>query len=338
MADSNIGKKIILRDKSMLNIPCDNCGMIGHEYKHCGEPITSWGIILVKLLDKDDDEKIKDSVVLKDLKQFDRSDGIAINSLSDLDMATKCMGLLRFLLIRRKHSLGFTEFIRGNYKKDNITGIIYLFQQMTPGEIKDISELEFDELWDKFWSGDAKKKKYNIKQYTESKHNFDCLKKQMLVELPLDFYVRNIKPPYTSPEWGFPKGRKMRGENDLDCAIREFCEETGYSPTDIKIISNVKPIVENIIGTNGKSYRHIYYLAEDISNNIPSIGEKNYNEIGDIGFFSYEETSRIFREYHIEKKNIAKNIFMYYLDSMINKQTMTEKHSEKEWTVENDDF
>ena len=28
---------------------CINCGNIGHDYKHCNEPITSWGIVLVKL-------------------------------------------------------------------------------------------------------------------------------------------------------------------------------------------------------------------------------------------------------------------------------------------------
>lgn len=334
MADSNIAKKNILRDKMIFNVPCDNCGTIGHDYKHCIEPITSWGIILVKLLDTNNG---KNNTAV-DIKQFDGSDGIAINSLGDLDTASKCMSSLRFLLVRRKHSLGFTEFVRGNYKKDNITGIIYLFQQMTPSEIKDISELEFDMLWDNFWSGDAKKKKYNIKQYTESKYNFDCLKKQIMVELPLDFYVKNVKPLYTYPEWGFPKGRKTRGEGDIDCAIREFCEETGYNQTDIKIISNVKPIIENIIGTNGKSYRHVYYLAEDISNNVPAIGEKNNNEIGDIGFFSYEETSRIFREYHIEKKNIAKNIFMYYLNDMINKQSASDREPDKDWVIEKDDF
>ena len=56
-----------MRDKILSNVPCDNCGTIGHEYKHCSEPITSWGIILVKLLDKDTDEKSKNTI---DLKQF----------------------------------------------------------------------------------------------------------------------------------------------------------------------------------------------------------------------------------------------------------------------------
>lgn len=332
----DISKKSFLKEKNIFNnSPCDNCGIIGHDYKHCSEPITSWGIILVKIFGEDSVEHFKKN---KSANHIENSEGIHINDINDLELVSKSMGLLRFLLVRRKHSLGFTEFIRGNYKKDNISGIIYLFQQMTPSEIKDISELSFDELWDNFWSGDVKKKKYNTKQYTDSKQNFECLKNRTKVELPLDFYVKNVKPSYVSPEWGFPKGRKTRGESDLECAIREFCEETCYEPSDIKIITNVKPIIENIIGTNGISYRHIYYLAEDVSSNIPTIGDKNNNEIGDIGFFSYEETSHIFREYHIEKKNIAKNIFMYYLENIMNKQLEDSEELPTKWAIECDEF
>jgi 8-oxo-dGTP pyrophosphatase MutT (NUDIX family) len=31
---------------------------------------------------------------------------------------------------------------------------------------------------------------------------------------------------FLEPEWSFPKGRRKIKENDLDCAVREFCEET----------------------------------------------------------------------------------------------------------------
>lgn len=333
------------------NYLCDNCGSMNHDYKSCREPITSWGIILVKVFDESLSNKTVD---VADLKKFDGDDGVKINTLEEFKIVTNSMSLIKFLLVRRKHSLGYTEFIRGNYKKDNIDGIIYLFQQMTPDEIASISTNTFSDLWDFFWSGDTKKKLFNKKQFSDSKDNFDSLTNKIGVELPLDFYVKNVKPYYTFPEWGFPKGRKQRGEADLECAIREFCEETGYSQQDIKITSNVKPIIENMIGTNGVSYRFVYYLAEDISQNIPVIGEKNNNEIGDIGFFTYEETLQMFREYHIEKRNIAKNVFMYYLNNLIkkdashtlvelktkdseNSQVQYDEEKEK-WSTEFDEF
>jgi 8-oxo-dGTP pyrophosphatase MutT (NUDIX family) len=311
---------------------------MGHNYIRCKEPITSWGIILVKVMNEP--LNINDERDDIDIKQFDDQDGIKVSSKNSLQTICKYMNLIRFLLIRRKHSLGYIEFVRGRYVKDNIDGIIYLFQQMTPDEISKIGSMEFDEIWEDFWSGDTKKQFLNKKEYMESKDKFECLKNKVGVELSLDFYIKNVKPFYVIPEWGFPKGRKMRGESDLECAIREFSEETGYAHSDIKIVTNIKPIIENMIGTNGVSYRHIYYIAEDLSDRNPTVNENT--EIGDIGFFSYEDADKLFREYHIEKKNITKNVFLYYLDMLVNKpiniNLLSKNETKEKWSTEIDDF
>lgn len=326
-----------IQQKIQKQLHCDNCGANGHDYKSCKESICSWGIILVRFYNNDLENKSK---IITDLKIYDENQGIKINSPDDLKIISQNMNMIKFLLVRRKHSLGYTEFIRGNYKKDNIDGIIYLFQQMTPDEIRNISVKSFDELWEEFWGSDTRKKNFNKKQYLESKENFDSLKNKIGVELSLDFYVNNVKPFYSVAEYGLPKGRKQRGETDIECAIREFCEETGYSQQDIKIIRNVKPIIENMVGTNGVSYRFIYYLAEDLSDNVPKISERNSNEIGAIGFYTYDETLQLLREYHIEKRNIIKNVFIYYLNNLIkNMNNMelieddTNKYQEKMDTI-----
>lgn len=321
MIESNDNKKTKI-------YACSNCGLMGHNYNKCKEPVTSWGIILIKLLNNTDIKKNSAT----DITKFNNDTGIVIDNINCLELMCNYMESVRFLLIRRKHSLGYIEFIRGRYMKDNINGIIYLFQQMTPDEINKIENSSFDELWEEFWAGDSKKQSMNKKEFFESKEKFNSLKNTQDVELGLDFYIKNVKPFYVDPEWGFPKGRKMRGESDLECAIREFCEETGYNDTDIKIVTNVKPIIENIIGTNGISYRHIYYIAEEISNKMPSI--IGNNEVGKIGFFTYDDAIRLFREYHIEKKNITKNIFMYYVESLLNN---SKKKSDNLWP-DNDDI
>ena len=311
---------------------CSNCGLPGHNYNRCREPTTSWGIILVKVNDKFDDLCDNESV---DVKQFELSDGIQMNSANDIKSACIYMNSIQFLLIRRKHSLGYTEFIRGRYVKDNIDGIIRLFQQMTPEEIDKLDTMSFDDIWTDFWSGDIKKQLLNKSEFAESKKKFEDLRNKIGVKLALDFYIKNVAPFYTTPEWGFPKGRKSRGESDIDCATREFCEETGYNLSDIKLLSNVKPIIENMIGTNGVSYRHIYYLAEDVSNTNPKI--EGNTEVGDIGFFSFEDAMKMFREYHVAKKNITKNIFMYYLNTMLNNKTKAAT-PEKKWSIDTDEF
>lgn len=309
---------------------CSNCSNHDHDYKHCSEPITSWGIILVK-----HDLVYQNTSTSSLPKTLENKIGVRINSSHELKTVCSLMNQIKFLLIRRKHSLGYVEFIRGRYVKDNINGIIYLFQQMTPDEILKLKTMDnFEDIWCDFWN-EPNRKFISKREYIESKQKFDDLKNKIDVELGLDFYVNNVKPFYMYPEWGYPKGRKKKGETDLECATREFCEETGYKKEDIKIVNDVVPIVENMIGTNGVSYRHIYYLAEDISNNVISKENITSNEIGDIHFFTYEETEQILREYHIEKRNITKNILFYYVDKLTHFNEIIEQRPEP-WSTETD--
>ena len=58
-----------------------------------------------------------------------------------------------------------------------------------------------------------------------------------------------------------PKGRRNYKEKDLECALREFEEETGISSLRLNVVENVLPFEETFIGTNHKSYKHKYFLA-----------------------------------------------------------------------------
>ena len=40
---------------------------------------------------------------------------------------------------------------------------------------------------------------------------------------------------WSETEWGFPKGRRNFQEKDLDCALREFEEETGMNKDNMVI-------------------------------------------------------------------------------------------------------
>lgn len=323
MTDNLFDKKI--RDKTNA---CINCGNMGHDYKHCREPITSWGIILIETTQQKDMAQFP----TKDMSNYDN---VHLNNLKQFTDVCESMNLINFLLVRRKHSLGFIEFMRGRYDKDNIDGITYLFQQMVPNEIHKIDTMDFKDLWIEFWNNDAKKIAHNTKEYDESYAKFMALKNCDDVELPLEHYTKYVKPLYSLPEWGFPKGRKMRGESDLECATREFCEETGLCASDIKILNNIKPVIETLTGTNGIDYRHIYYVAEKITDSKVSINEKNTNEIGDIGFFSFESANCLLRDYHIGKKTILKNIFIYFLNCSIETQNY---ENNEQWTIEKDLF
>lgn len=293
------------------NFNCTNCDSTAHSYKDCPEPITSWGIILVNV------SELKD-ILIKHQKINIRSHiyNIAPETPNDLQLLGMITSKIKFLLIQRKHSLGYVDFIRGKYKLDNIDGINFLFQHMIRSEIEKIKTLSFDELWVDLWNNDEQKMGYIKKDFLVAKEKFLKLSSSIDLELNLDFYVNNVEPLYTSNEWGFPKGRRNRNETIKECAIREFSEETTIPHESIKIIDSIEPIEENLIGTNGIKYRHIYYLAETTIDRLPD--NNNNNEIGYMEFFTYNDGHEILREYHVEKRQIMTSVFYYYLENILN--------------------
>lgn len=305
---------------SKKNTNCSNCNKYNHEYKDCKEPITSWGIILIDLssVNKINDNKIThtESINLKS-KMFN----VFPQNYKELESLGEFINNIKFLLVQRRNSIGFMDFIRGKYKIDNIDQINSLFQYMNKKEIDMIKNKSFDELWSDIWNNDQYRINNLKKEFVYAKNQFEKLKNGIGCDLNLDFFIDNVAPLYEFNEWGFPKGRKDKNETTIECAIREFSEETGINTNKIKIINNIKPIEENLIGTNGIPYRHIYYIAETYDNNLPDI--TNNNEIGGIGYFNYNEAVQLIREYHTEKKNILQTLFMYYLELLLSNNYLT---------------
>lgn len=289
-------------------IYCCNCDKLGHEYKYCPDPVTSWGIILVKVGNFT-------NILHKHTHIKSHISNIKPKNLRELELISRNMNSIHFLMIRRKHSLGYIEFVRGRYKPDNVDGINFLFQQMVEEEIKKLGEEPFEKIWKDMWNNDEHKMTHMKKEYELSKEKFEQLKNGTDVDLKLDFYVQNVVPKYKTQEWGFPKGRRSKNESYIDCALREFNEETGIPLHKIKIIENISPIEENLIGTNGIKYRHIYYVAE-LLENIDAVTIDS-GEIGDMALFNYNDAMSIIREYHVDKKDILTHLFMYYIDSLL---------------------
>lgn len=308
------------------NMICRNCGEKGHNLKSCHLPITSWGIILVKIygmedLNIDHEENLK--ITENTQVSVERKDGKngTIKEINSSIVPT-LINQIKFLIVSRKHSLGYREFINGKYDLSQIDYIVYLIKQMLPEEIQRIKDHQdnFDYLWKDLWGNGSSNKRY-ISEYERAKKQYKNLK-QGESAMTLDDLLKKIKtaPSYINPEYGFPKGRKNNNEGDMECAIREFTEETGMSESDIRIIKNIQPIVENMTGTDGVDYKHVYYLAEAINDNEPKLSGKEgqKNEIGDVGFYSYHDALQKIRVYHHEKKDIMRNVLEYYLNKLIN--------------------
>jgi len=313
MSDNKINNK--------NNVYCGNCGKYGHMYRNCKEAVISLGIINIVIdSDKNYENTLKS---IMDNKIDNITSGIQCNTQDDAKNFSIYKNMIKFLLIKRKHTLGYIEFIRGRYRIDNVDGIIFLFQQMSKEEIIKIGQLEFDELWEELWSYDGK----NISHETEyklSKDKFNQLKYDDDNDLNLHFYVSSIVPKWDQAEWGFPKGRRNLYEINLDCAIREFEEESGYSKDDYVLLKNIDPIVEEFMGTNGIRYKHIYYISMTINHKYPIVhptldinNKHQVGEIGDIGLFTYDEAINLIRPYHIERKRLLTMLYMFILNKLM---------------------
>jgi len=256
-------------------IYCNNCGKSGHIYNNCKLPIISIGIIAFR----------KNPVANQ----------------------------IEYLMICRKHTLGFMDFIRGKYSVYNRDYILNLFFEMTESELQLIREKDFDKIWKTIWNGS----KPTIAQYwTEeaiSSEKFQTLMGGIISHseyYSLDTLLqdRDRQPKWSEPEWGFPKGRRNQGEKDYDCAIREFSEETGYSKFCLNNLDNLLPYEEIFIGSNYKSYKHKYFVMYmNYADSLKTNFQEN-DEVSKAEWKSFDDALEIIRPYNLEKIRILENV------------------------------
>lgn len=326
-------EKIFIQKK---NYYCSNCNRKGHTYKNCNEPIISNGIIAIYIKNFDVEMiPYLENYIIKNLKIFNNSYNknisnpayikyLSSNSNSSLnkwfeegdkkksysflneDNKNNINDNIQFLMVQRKHSLGYLEFMRGRYSLENIDNLKYLIEQMTWEEINDILNMEFDFLWNKLWDIDNIKNKNHQKEYIQSKEKFYQIK------MNYPDLINNIIPLFNFNEWGFPKGRRESYESDLVCAIREFEEETNLEEPNYIVLEKCKSIRENLTGTNGIQYAHNYFLS--IINDNTNFYDESNREIGQKSVLNIIECLEKIRPYHKNKIRIIKNIYMVIND------------------------
>lgn len=257
-----------MNDNYKHNIFCNNCGKSGHLFHQCKLPITSIGIITIRKVEND----------------------------------------IEILLIRRKNSLGFVDFMRGKYNINNFRYIVNLFNKMTNKERNLILTKDFSYLWKYLWGSNINNQYKNEEKNSQEKLNI--LKEGIMVDnkfINISIIIENTEEEYDEPEWGFPKGRRNYQEKDISCAIREFEEETGYLKNNINLVYNLFPIEEIYTGSNYKSYKHKYYIAFMNNNNNPSNFFQE-TEISKIMWVKLNHASNYIRKYNIEKINIINKL------------------------------
>ena len=256
------------------DVICINCGYHGHTSKNCNFPITSFGLICYKIIENE----------------------------------------IYYLMVQRKDSLCYTEFIRGKYDIKNIRYLAKLFSKMTKYEHNRILTNDFDSLWNGMWVDNTNnmRKEYQISQskFNKLKNGYRVRSNNEIIDVDVSSMI--LKFHTEEPEWEFPKGRRKINEKDLVCALREFEEETSISRKLVNIEDTTKQYEEIFIGTNNLRYRNIFYLAMYTKNNVHDIFFNSANadqikEIKDVRWLKYDGVMEKIKS-KIEKQEIFKRL------------------------------
>ena len=205
---------------------------------------------------------------------------------------------VNILMIRRKDSMSFAEFMRGKYDPENLDYVSILIKNMTLKEQAGIVSDTFETLWRQLWGDDRASADYN-----PSRERFHQLNRMNL--------MRNNLSEYTEPEWGFPKGRRMRGETDMACAIREFGEETNV-PRDAYVVLKNIVLEETFMGLNNVQYKHIYFVALLKETDMVVLTQRftpmQRREISAIAWKTMEEAEALVRPHHVERLGMLQQL------------------------------
>lgn len=168
---------------------------------------------------------------------------------------------LKFLLYQRRDSFEYMDFLRGAWSCE--ADLPALFTNMSREERNRIKDFTFGELWDDLWVEHSCR--IYRDGYPKAKRKYDQVK-DLIAGI-----LESTESQLRSPPWGFPKGKKNNYREDpIDCAIREFTEETRLPEEEIHIIDH-NPYSESFEGSNHKSYCTHYFIARMNKPLVPTL-------------------------------------------------------------------
>lgn len=194
---------------------------------------------------------------------------------------------LEILLICKRYTYAYNEFIHGKYHPNDTAGLIKLFSGMTMEEKIDILSLNFGQIWYRVWLNSPRHS-----TYFSDKNKYEST---FLVDKGVKLRKLINRSKNSQRVWEMPKGRKRnKNESDLQCAIREFHEETYIPRKCYKIIPDARRKYSYV--DDGIRYDNHYYMALMIQDHNTVVNfncTSQIDEICDIRWMTIEEVKFI---------------------------------------------
>ena len=168
----------------------------------------------------------------------------------------------KYLIYQRRDNYEYIDILRGNWSNEDRFRV--LASSLSRDEKERLMSYTFKELWDDLWI--IHNSKIHTDGYERALRKYESIRPKLHGILN-DIASHPMSDLSSDPPWGFPKGKKLEGhrtqerESDIECALREFTEETRLSTQDM-ICWNIHPFSETYRGNNNKVYSTYYYLAE----------------------------------------------------------------------------
>lgn len=156
---------------------------------------------------------------------------------------------MEVLVLRRRYTYAYCAIIYGNYRTAH--DLSRLFNGTTVDEKITLLTADFESIWRRVFVGDE----CDSEKYTRAKVIFS----DMIEILGLSEYQNMIRNADNAGDtWELPKGRRDANETEIECACREFCEETAIPREDYRVL------IDSMIRCffrDGESLYHVRFWA-----------------------------------------------------------------------------
>lgn len=191
------------------------------------------------------------------------------------------------MCVRKRSTYAYHSFVHAQYKSTSDDCILALLNKMTPDEKVDLLSLNFSQIWFRVWIYGTYRHVFYASCAHKFENNFCADKGARLQRLIQESASGEIV-------WEIPKGRRDPNEDQLDCAIREFQEETDIGPGQYKFVTVGRNHLMSFTHYDeGVSYTNSYYIAVTDSDFEPAVNFRNKHQVSEVSAIQWMSLSAL---------------------------------------------